>query len=68
MMSARSFDLVSSATPRPQQRSIQQQELIAEGYMRDIATGLSYCNHRFWVDRRRALLHRREEYDKCPLI
>ena len=36
MISARSFDLVPSATPRSQQRSKQQQELIAEGYVCDM--------------------------------
>jgi hypothetical protein len=31
-------------------------EPIAEGYVRDIPSGLSYCSHRCWVDRRTRFL------------
>jgi hypothetical protein len=54
------FVLVNGRTPRTPSGCTLCCEQIAEGYVRDIATGLSYCNHRCWVDRRTAFLVRQE--------
>jgi hypothetical protein len=55
------FVLVNGRTPRAPACCALCCEVIAEGYVRDIATGLSYCNHRCWVDRRTAFLRVRQD-------
>jgi hypothetical protein len=54
------FVLVNGRTPRTPACCALCCGLIAEGYVRDVATGLSYCNHRCWVERRRALRVRQD--------
>jgi hypothetical protein len=50
------YVLVNGRTPRPSTRCGMCRVPIADGYVRDIATGLSYCNHRCWVDRPHAIV------------
>jgi hypothetical protein len=44
------FILVNGRTPRTQSLCALCSELIGEGYLRDIATHLPYCNHECYVD------------------
>ena len=55
------FVLVNGRTPRTPACCALCCELIAEGYVRDFVTGLSYCNHRCWVDRHRTFLRVRQD-------
>ena len=44
------FVLVNGRTPRPQSFCVLCREAIGEGYLREIATRLSYCDHKCYVD------------------
>jgi hypothetical protein len=44
------FVLVNGRTPRRQSLCALCCELIGESYLRDIATRLTYCNHRCYVN------------------
>ena len=48
------FILVNGRTPRVQSLCALCRESIGENYLRDIATHLPYCNHRCYVDHRKA--------------
>ena len=44
-------------------------EPIEQGYVRDLATGISYCNHFCWVDRPRAILpYAQKRRSAAPLL
>ena len=62
------FVLVNGRTPRPRACCAWCGELIMEGYVRDIATGLSYCNHFCWVDRPRAIMLHAQKRSAAPLL
>ena len=47
------FVLVSGRTPRTQSFCALCCESIGESYLRDIATQLTYCNHKCYVDCRK---------------
>jgi hypothetical protein len=44
------FILVNGRTPRPQPRCVMCDRPIAAGYLREIGTHLTYCNHNCYAD------------------
>ena len=55
------FVLVNGRSPTPQSFCALCCESIGEGYLREIATRLSYCNHKCYFDHSKAVLADRQD-------
>jgi hypothetical protein len=55
------FVVVNDRTPKAQAYCPLCCEPIADGYVRDIATGIAYCGRRCYVDRRLAFVRLRQQ-------